>query len=389
MLIQSDKNIKDNFGYIADASLSKWTNAKFILGNMSQQQYYNRIKNMAYHNLCTYTSPPANIGSLLGLGLKFCIQSRRPFKDSIREGMDRMRRDVRLKYLFAGSEESTEYNPKLYIKSDWEPPIADLDIENRIDDFEQKLTQLRLAKNSFTTPSTNLTPTQEKLLYIIQKDKSLVVLQTDKNLGAALMEWNEYVHCMLEQHLLKGDTYDLISEETAHKKLYEFRRELQEILTFDGERELTDSEKIYFTRGFKAHSRIPQLYGNPKVHKNWINHVPMRPVNSQVGSLSATASKYVDYYLQMLVRLVPSYVNRSQQVVNNLIALGILPPTTSLSTSNATAMYTYIDLIEGVDTIEKYFKKFGKECKRYIPFDLLIKLLRLIMTSNVFKFGIT
>ena len=161
MLIQSDKNIKDNFGYIADASLSKWTNAKFILGNMLQQQYYNRIKNMAYHNLCTYTSPPANIGSLLGLGLKFCIQSRRPFKDSIRGGIDRMRRDVRLKYLFAGSEESTEYNPKLYIKSDWEPPIADLDIENRIDDFEQKLTQLRLAKNSFTTPSTNLTPTQE------------------------------------------------------------------------------------------------------------------------------------------------------------------------------------------------------------------------------------
>ena len=197
---------------------------------------------MAYHNLCTYTSSPANIKTLLGLGLKFCIQSRRPFNDSIREDMDRMRRDVRLKHRFAGSDVSTEYNPKLYIKSNWEPPIADLDIENRLDDFEQKLTQLRLTKNSLTTPSTNLTPTQEKLLYIIQKDESLVVLQTDKNLGAALIEWNEYMHCMLEQHLLKGDTYNLISEETAHVKLYEFRRELQEIFTFDVERELTDDE---------------------------------------------------------------------------------------------------------------------------------------------------
>ena len=81
----------------------------------------------------------------------------------------------------------------------------------------------------------------------------------------------------------------------------------------------------------------------------------------------------------MLVQLVPSYVNRSQQVVNKPVALGTLSPTTSLSTSDATTMYTYID-------IKKCFKKLGKEYKRYILFKLLIKLLRLIMISNVFNF---
>ena len=52
-------------------------------------------------------------------------------------------------------------------------------------------------------------------------------------------------------------------------------------------------------------------------------------------------------------------------------------------------MYTNIDPEEGIPTIEKYINLFGHECKSFIPKALIINLLRLIMTMNVFQFGST
>ena len=72
--------------------------------------------------------PPSNTGSLLGLGLKFCLQSRRISTETIQRTMQHFKRDVRLKFLFAeqsmdSNKEYVQYK-KLYIKSTWDPPLA-------------------------------------------------------------------------------------------------------------------------------------------------------------------------------------------------------------------------------------------------------------------------
>ena len=110
----------------------------------TSKDYFGRINKMAYHDLSTTIKPPENIGKLLGLGLKFCIQSRRPDKASITEGMARMRRDVRLKYIFTEDNEDPidteyDYNPKLYIKSKWNPPPANKITEMRLMNFHLAL----------------------------------------------------------------------------------------------------------------------------------------------------------------------------------------------------------------------------------------------------------
>ena len=86
----------------------------------------------------------------------------------------------------------------------------------------------------------------------------------------------------------------------------------------------------------------------------------MQPVNSQCGSLSAAVSKYVDYYLQKLVKLVPSNVFRSQQVVDACQNVGPLLCDTKLTSSDAKNMYGNIDPIEGITTIEKYIELFAR-----------------------------
>ena len=85
----------------------------------------------------------------------------------------------------------------------------------------------------------------------------------------------------------------------------------------------------------------------------------MRPTNSQCGYLSFVVSKYIEYYLQKLVTLVPSYVNRSQQVVDIYNEVGIIILNTRLSSSGAVNIYGNIDPIEGIDTIKKYFELFA------------------------------
>jgi len=193
-----------------------------------------------------------------------------------------------------------------------------------------------------------------------------MILQTDKNLGAAAMEWDVYVNSMLDEHLLNGDTYELLYPEEAFQKREDFREELIDLLTFDGDRALEDNERVYFSRSFLLDDRIPLLYGMPKVCKDYIR-VHMQPVNSQCGSLSAAVSKYIDFYLQKLIKLVPSNVYRSQQFVNACQDIDLLLFDTKITSSDAKNMYGNIDPIEGIKTIEKYIELFAHEFKSHFP----------------------
>ena len=52
-------------------------------------------------------------------------------------------------------------------------------------------------------------------------------------------------------------------------------------------------------------------------------------------------------------------------------------------------MYRNIDPIEGIETIHKYVDRYLSEYNGFFPAPIIIKLLKLGMTYNVFKFGDT
>ena len=160
------------------------------------------------------------IGPLLGLGLKFCIKSMQPDKDSLSIAFNRMRRDVRLKYIFAGEEnDDKDFNARLYIKSEWDPDDACYDVENRINKFEQVLTDSRNDILANTRPSTNLSLRKLRLLKILTKHPDFVIVNSDKNLGPAIIEREEYVKYILKEHLCNGITYEQLTEDKANSEL--------------------------------------------------------------------------------------------------------------------------------------------------------------------------
>ena len=91
-----------------------------------------------------------------------------------------------------------------------------------------------------------------------------------------------------------------------------------------------------------------------------------RPVNSQCGSLSEIASKYVDYYLHKLIPFVPGYCKNSAHVIEKfkkLNANDISHPNTLTITSDTKNMYGNIHAEIGISTIQNYVDLFAHEYK--------------------------
>ena len=125
------------------------------------------------------------------------------------------------------------------------------------------------------------------------------------------------------------------------------------------------------------------------MHKASPLGIPLGPVNSQCGGLSAVASKYIYYYLQKLIPYITRYVKNSTNVLNLLREIDTTSPNIRCTTSDAKSMYSNIDPTEGVRKIKKYIKKFGSEYKGFFPTELILKLLWLVMIKKIFKFGNT
>ena len=193
---------------------------------------------------------------------------------------------------------------KIYVKSDWQPKPGPPALENLLSLFESNLTRAR-NKSSFRKPATNLTTSQLSIMSSIKKDPNLIVLMCDKGLGPAVMIRSTYISEMLRQHLQdKHKTYKKMSEREATSRLSAIKIRISKIT----ENNLPLHENKYFQLSLQSQElKIPQIYGMPKVHKEKLP-VPLRPVVNQRQSLLGIPSTYLDYKLQPLTKLVPSYL---------------------------------------------------------------------------------
>ena len=282
-----------------------------------------------------------------------------------------------------------EIPKKIYVKSDWNPPIADPHVEDRMSNFQNAI----LAEHKFLRKNqkkaSNLTHIQKSHISLLRSNRDFVILNADKNLGPAIMEREAYIKRVLGEHLLDKNTYENISNERA-EIIFEKTKEKTLKLLHKYKKFLSKPEFDYFMRSLFKKQREPQFYGMPKVHKDKVP-IPLRPVVSQCGSLFAILSIFVDFKLQPLTKFIPSYLNNSEALLDILDEFGPLPLSAKLFTSDATSMYSNIDPSEALPVLEDYLKRFGKEldniCVQQI--ELLIALTKLIMENNVFKFGST
>jgi hypothetical protein len=337
------------------------------------------------HNLCTHTQPPPGFKSLLGLGLKYCIATPN-YTPDIKKYLLKMAYNIRTKqYLLKNNPSpSGSYIPQIYVKlKDWNPPPASTEIENRITLFEKHLKKTIETHTHHNIRTSNLTITQHQTMKALRENKDFIIMPTDKNLGPAIMNRDEYIKQCLTDHLLTPHYIQLTKKEALGRISY-IRDLLTEIYN-NHKKQLSQAETTYFTRSFKLNHRIPIFYGMPKVHKNPLT---FRPVVSCVNSFSSIFSNWLDYKMKDLLFLIPSYIKDSKHLLDEIKNL-TLPPNAKLFTADATAMYTNIDIKSGIITFEKLFDTYDNLIPKDFPRELFIKVLRTIMENNIFTFGDT
>jgi hypothetical protein len=341
--------------------------------------------NLSVHNLCTTSQPPPGTTKLLGLGLKFCIASHKPTPD-IKACMKQLAYRIRTKHFINNNpnRNETEYIPQIYVKlRNWSPPPASSNAEAQLELFEQAITEAIIHNEKITPTFSNLTPQQKETLHQLINNKDLIILPTDKNLGPAIINYEEYVKQILHEHLLSPN-YERLSQSTASERLINTKNHL--IKTFYKHKDLlSNAERLYFLRSFKNQHRTPIFYGLPKVHKKPIK---LWPVVSCINSFPSIFSNLLDYKMKQLLHLVPSYIKDSRDLIQDIKNLKI-PPGAKLFTADATAMYTHIDTNTRIQTFRNIFSTYKDRIPQNFPVEFLLTTLEIIMTNNIFTFGDT
>ena len=347
-----------------------------ILGNLSPHHYYTRPGNMTYHNLCTTIQPPPGTATLLGLGLKFCIESPRPFQN-LEASVLRLRRDLRIHFFQqqqledlgprAPDPTNPDYIPKLYIKSEWNPHPAPFHAELALENFNRTL--LNTINNTIPwNRRHNLTPTQRHVLSELTKRTDLITLPSDKNLGPCILERNKYIESVGNEHLLNKTNYELIPAEQTIQQLTTQRNQFLQCYETHRDTLTITAELVYFNRAISPNhlnnTRVPQFYGTPKIHKPGNK---TRPVVSCVNSIPEIFSKYVNYQLQKLVnKHLPTVLRDSDHLQAELLKQfpNGLPPGAKLFSLDAVSMYSNIDTDHGLTTINNWYQQIPRRSWR-------------------------
>ena len=390
----------NNFGFLANTNKSIHHNFQQALNNTNfnthttlSNSHENTLlqsqpKNLSVHNLCSHTHPPPGTKNLLGLGLKFCIAYKKS-QPNIKLCMKKLAYTLRNRqYMLDNSKKMThQYIPQLYVKlKNWNPPPANQIIEDQLMTFETLLKGAITYNNKKLTSQSyhcNLTSIQQAALKELQQSKEFIILPTDKNLGPAILNYDDYVKQVLQEHLLT-DSYEQLTSTLAKNRLQHTRERLIQAFK-DHKQSLTDAEVKFFTRSFKNQHRVPIFYGIPKVHKT---PMKLRPVVSCVNSFNSIFSTWLDYRMKQLLHLIPSYIKDSKQLISEIKLLQ-LPPNAKLFTADAISMYTNIDTATGIQAFRDLFTTYHHQIPTTFPRELFLTTLEIIMNNNIFTFGDT
>ena len=191
--------------------------------------------------------------------------------------LQRFKKDIYTKMYLA---HSTTPVPRLFIKSNWEPPIGNINynLKARVNAFVKKIS---LVHNKSKRTRSNMLPFQRRILSDFRTTGTHLVLAADKNLGPCVIERATYIQRALADHLTDTKTYNKLTKLQATTKIENLH---QQVVNFIGyyKRHLRSSDIKFLTASLKVKDPFAKFYLTAKVHKTpW----QTRPIVSISGSL--------------------------------------------------------------------------------------------------------
>jgi hypothetical protein len=245
---ETDLHLKRRFGFVSDPKRPKWHKIKQGIHSMDLQLVLQDPRTKSFHNICDSLTPQTRNLQLLGLILKFYLQ-RQLQEDCLHNTLERITKDLCLRFALKHQERfkenNGEYNLILYISSDFKPFSADNHVELQLHSFALEYTR---ALKKHLDSRRKLLFYKEHALHLLQQDARFRIVATEKNMGPAIMELENYKNAMIKEHL---DT-------KSFKQIFESDARLIIELSLDEAKKLTITEgylesveHIFFERAFK------------------------------------------------------------------------------------------------------------------------------------------
>ena len=181
-----------------------------------------------------------------------------------------------------------------------------------------------------------------------------------------------------------NEAHRQLSDERFYKKLHTNPTDLHAELVNNAIDNLKNRNLIpvKVAQGLKIKNpRTPLFYILPKIHK--VNN-PGRPVVSSVSCHTESISRFVDHYLQSLVKLLPSYIQDTTDFLLKLNNLpDKLPNDAFLVTLDVKSLYTNIPNDEGIEAVKFYLRS----SEHRDLSQAIAAFLTLILSLNNFQFN--
>ena len=310
-------------------------------------------------------SLPRAYSQSLALNGKFILHTQ---KESllVQEAHDAFRRTVRIKWFFRHKYQDRYFNPKFYVKTDWNPPTASAEVEKAI-----SLARGALAcQVSFHARDSRPLNPEINSLRAFLAEKNFLVKITDKNLGLAVVT-KDWYQTQCRAHLAKTNNYRAHSQDVFI---------LMEKLRKIWERHYLHGSIVKFLE--QSSATVPRFHVIPKVHKEPWSSRPIVPSHSWITS---RASQVVDYFLQKALKQIYWVLQSTRDFVRKLRTTcetrSLLGCT--LVTGDVREMYTNIPIHSALAICKEALKQVDLEGNSV---DGVYALLEYTLTNNFFQY---
>ena len=191
--------IIDIFGFLVAPYASIHHNAYLYLAAIPAWYYFDRSKQLAFHNLTTFpTTAQENLRSMLGLGLKICPTPQFT-PNQLNLTLDCFEHNLLCITFYAGQESGNEFDTTMYINSErtpseWQIPLPILWC---LKNFKLNINSLLKKKRVIF----NLLRYQRITTMSLQTQDDLIIAHCDNILGPAIIKYKAYIHRSLQYHL--------------------------------------------------------------------------------------------------------------------------------------------------------------------------------------------
>lgn len=205
---------------------------------------------------------------------------------------------------------------------------------NTTDEFLDKVRKLFKVQKRCRS---NLLPCQyNSFKILINLKEKFIVLNTDKNLGPAVIETDTYIQRAFTDHLSDADSYQRLTALDCRLRCGQIRLYIESWLQKYAEL-LAPKTRTFIKKSTKQvtyDNMLPNFYLLAKIHKTpW----KTRPIVSVSCSIAEGLAKFVESELHPLTSFIPTYISSSIELKNKLIGLE-LPPDAKLFTADAVSM---------------------------------------------------